>query len=107
MRVQDGGGIIDVLDGVLCLGFFEDVGRGHALRLGHELRFDELVVGGSAGHDDARGDAGAVLADAFKDALALLRRGSSVGAGRCSEDDDGVEVSGRGVVCGQGSVAAV
>ncbi len=61
----------------------EDVGRRDALRLGklgHDMRFDEMVVGGSAGHDDALDDPGTVLADTFEDALALLRGRISVGA---------------------------
>ena len=50
-------------------------------KTGHGVGFDEVVVGGAAGHDDGGGDAGFVLADAFEDALALLGRGGAVGLG--------------------------
>ena len=109
MVVHDLGGVEDVLDGVVGLAFFDDGGGGDALGFGeegHGVGFDEVVVGGAAGHDDGGGDAGFVLADAFEDALALLGRGGAVGLGGAAEDDDGVEVSGGGVVVGDGEVVA-
>ena len=75
MAMHDLRRVVDVLDGVLGLAFLDEGGGGDALRLselGHDVRFDELVVGGASGHNEARGDAGAVLADAFEDAGALL-----------------------------------
>ncbi len=101
--------VIDVLDGVLCLGFFEDGGGGDALcgsELGHDVGFDEGVVSGAAGHDDARSYAGLVLADAFEDAFALLGGGGAVGSGGSAEDDEGVEVVLGGVVGGESYVVA-
>jgi hypothetical protein len=65
----------DILDGVLGLAFFDDgVGRnslGEGER-GHDVCFDELVVGWTAGKDEVRSDAGFVLADALQSAFALL-----------------------------------
>ena len=66
----------DILDGVLGLAFFDDgVGRnslGEGER-GHDVCFDELVVGWTAGEDEVRSDAGFELADALESAFALLR----------------------------------
>ncbi len=65
----------DVLDGVLGAAFFEDRVRWDALReceCGHDVGFDELVVGRASGEDERGGYAGFVFADAFEGALALL-----------------------------------
>jgi len=108
--VHDVSGVEDVLDGVLGLALFEDAGGGDALRLGelgHDVGFDEVIVGWTAGHDEARGDSGVVFADAFEDAGTLLGRGRAVWVGGIAEDDDGVEVGGGGVVRWQRDVAAV
>ena len=110
MVVQDRGRVVDVLDGVVGLWFFEDVGRRYAEGLGklrHHVGFHEMVMGRTAGHDEARRNAGAVLAHTFQDALTLLGRRSTVRLGRSSQHDDGVEVMGRRIVCGQDGVAAV
>ena len=107
MLVHELGRVVDVLDGVEGLGFFEDVGGGDTLgcgELGHGVGLDEAVVGGAAGHDDVWSDAGFVLADALENALALLGGGGAVGAGGRAEDDDGVEVGLGGVVGGEGFV---
>ncbi len=75
MLVHELGGVEEVLDGVLGLRLFEDGGGRDALRLGelgHDIGFDVAVVCGPAGDDDAWSDTGLVLADGFKNALALL-----------------------------------
>ena len=103
------GRVIDVLDGVEGLGFFEDIGGRDPLsggELSHGMGFDEVVVGGAAGHDEVASDAGFVLADAFEDALALFGGGGAVGIGGCAEDDDGVEVGLGGVVGWEGDEVA-
>ena len=74
--VHDLCGVVDVLDGVLGLGFFKDGRGGDALclsELGHGVGFDGLIVGCGARHDDVRSDAGFVLTNALEDPLALLR----------------------------------
>ena len=103
------GRVVDVLDGVEGLGFFEDIGGGDTLgcgKLGHGVGLDEAVVGGAAGHDDAGSDTGLVFSDAFEDSLALLGRWGAVGFGGRAEDDDGVEMGLGGVVGGEGCVVA-
>ena len=95
------------MDCVLRLAFFEDgVGRnslGEGER-GHDVGFDELVVGWAAGEDEMRSDAGFELANAFEGAFALLRRRGSVRLGRRAENDDGVEVREVGVRGGDASI---
>ena len=103
-------GVVDVLNGVLGLGLFIDCHGGNALRrgeLGHGVGFDELIVGGSSGHDEAWRYACFIFADPFEDALALLGRGGAVESRRSAEHDDGIEMGGGGVVRGQGDVVAV
>lgn len=93
--------VVDVLNGVERLRFFEDDGGRHALgsgELGHGVGFDEVVVSCGSGHDDAGSDAGFVFADAFQYSLALFRRWCAVGFGGSAEDDDGVEMSLSGIV---------
>jgi hypothetical protein len=107
MLMHDLGGVIDVLDGVLGLNIFEDCRRGNALasgQLGHDIGLDVLIVGGGSGHDDIRGDSGFILADAFEDTFSLLGRRSAVSIGGIAEDDDGVKVSGSGVVRRDGEI---
>jgi hypothetical protein len=107
--VHDAGGVVDVLDGVLGLHIFEDYRCGDAFaprQLRHHIGFYVLVVGGGAGHDDVRSDAGLIFADAFEDALALLGRWGAVGVGRVAEYDERVEVGGASVVRGDGKVDA-
>jgi len=102
--------VVDVLDGVLCLTFFEDVSDGNTLRgseLGHGVGLDEVIVCGTAGHDDVRGDASLVFAHAFEDTFALFGRWSAIDLRGSAEHDDGVEVCGCGVVGGKGKVVAV
>ena len=70
------GRVEEILDSVLGLRLFEDGGCRDALRLGelgHDVGFNIAVVSGSAGDDDAWGDAGLILTDGLEDALALLR----------------------------------
>ena len=74
--------------------------------LSHGVGFDEMIVGGTAGHDDVRGYACFVLADTFEDALALLGRGGAVEFAGGAEDDEGVEVCLGGVVGGKGDVVS-
>ena len=105
--MHDLGGVEDVLDGVVGLAFFDDGGGGDTLGFGedgHGVGFDEVIVGGTAGHDEDGSDAGFVFADAFEDASALLGRGGAVGFGGAAQDDDGVEVGGCCVVAGDGEV---
>ncbi len=86
---------VDVLDRVAGEALLDDVSRPDALverQNRHGVGFDDSVVSGSAGHDEMGGDAGAVLADPFEDALALLGRGRAIGEGRRAEHDERVEV---------------
>lgn len=70
------------------------------------MGFDELIVGGGAGHDDVGRDAGFIFADAFEDALALLGRRRAVMFCGTAEDDEGIEVGCGSVVRGDGEVNA-
>ena len=79
-------------------------GRPGTGELGHDMRLDELIVGGAAGHDEAGGDSGTVLADAFEDARALGGGRGAIAVGGISEDDDDVEVGGGCVAGGEGDV---
>jgi len=75
MGVHDGGGVVDILDRVLGLAFFDNGIGGHSLRageLGHNVGLDKVIVGRAASHDELRGDAGTVLTNTFEDSLALL-----------------------------------
>lgn len=93
----------DILNGILRLVFLDYRARGNSLcdsERGHDVRFDELVVGSASGEDQLRGDSGLVLVNAFERAFALLWRGCSVGIGWRTEDDDRVEVSEARVVSG-------
>src|SRR5438270_1125063 len=90
----------DVLHGVLRLSFFDDGVGWNSLsegERGHDVGFDELVVGGTAGEDEMGSDPDFKLADAFECALALLWRWRSVREGGSSENDDRVEVVEAGV----------
>lgn len=109
MVVHDACGVVDVLNGILCLHIFENRRRRHTLipgQLRHDVGFDVLIVGGGAGHHDGRGHACFIFADAFEDALALLGRGGAVGAGGIAEDDEGVEVGGGSVARGEREIDA-
>ena len=110
MLMHDLRGIVDVLDGVLGLAFFDDVGGGNALRgsqLCHSVGFDQVIVRRPASHDDVWGNAGFVFAHTFEDSFALLRRWSTVKLGRSAQHDNGVEVRCGGVVGGKSEVVAV
>jgi len=99
---------VDVLDGVVSLPFFDDIVGGDTLRNGedlHAVSFDELIMGGATGHDNAWCDACAVLANTFQHTLTLLRRRGAVGKTRHAEDDERIEVRERGVVVGNGHVS--
>lgn len=95
MVVHDLRGIVDILDGVLSLVLFEDIGGWNSLagrELGHRMGLDEVVMRGAARHDDARGYAGLVLSHAFQDTLSLFRRRCTVQPGRRAEHNNGIEV---------------
>ena len=71
---------------------------------GHDMRFDELVVGRSSSEDEVRCDASFEFTDAFERPFTLFRRRGSVRVGRIAEDDDGVEVGEVGVGGGNASI---
>jgi hypothetical protein len=54
-------------------------------------------VGGTTGHQEARGDSALILPHGFCDAVELGGGGIAVAVGRGSEDDDGVKGLARGV----------
>lgn len=93
-------GIAGVLDGVLCAGLDEEGGLRNALgvrSLGHDGGFHELVVGGTAGEDEARSDAALIFMHRFSDAGELCGGGVAVVVGGSAEDNDGVEAGEGGV----------
>lgn len=73
-------------------------------QLGHRVGFDEVVVRGGSGHDDARSDTGSILANAFQHSLSLFGRRRAISFGGRAEDNNGVEVGLSGVVGGKGNV---
>src|ERR1700751_1752259 len=94
---QDEIAVVDVLDGVLGFVLFEDGIVWNALLFGergHDVGFDELIVGSASGEDDGGGYAGFVLANSFEGTLALFGRWAAVWVGGVGEDGGGGE--GRG-----------
>ena len=76
MVSHDALAVEDILDSVLGLAFFDDGVRRNSLgegERGHDVCFNELVVGWTAGEDEVRSDAGFVFTDALESAFALLR----------------------------------
>lgn len=101
MLVHDLRRVVDVLDGVLRLRLFQDIGGRDSLagrELGHRVGLDEVIVCRSAGHDDVVRDACFVLSHAFQNPLPLFGRWRAVEAGRRAKDNDGVEVRLLGIV---------
>ena len=77
-----------------------------AAELGHDVCFNELIVSGASGEDEARGDASA-RTSRMPSRTRVRSSGEGVPSGLAgiAEDDDGVEVGGGGVAGGEGDVA--
>jgi len=73
--------VVDILNRVLSFALFDHDRFRNALLLGiyrHRMRLNELVVCGSASHDDDGSNTCLPLPDAFKHSFSLLRRRCSI-----------------------------
>src|ERR1700678_2244728 len=107
MLGHDALAVVDILNGVLRLSLFDDRILRNSLSQGehgHDVGFDELVVGWATSEDEMRSNPGFELSNTFEGAFPLFGRRRSVGVGWVAEDDDGIEVGEIGVGGGDAAI---